>query len=202
MVTFADVLQNGLCQLPIHNIVIRYPNRWYKWLFVTCCIHITNGVTNLSQACFCHPTVGNFDVSPSITLHSIMDNEAANCVPFPPHPGRSPEKRRPHPADRRRERARYGVGDGGVRAASVGQSRAADRGAGRHRALPVHPAAGAHRAHPRPGREPAPPVRRPTGRRQPAGPGLRQHEPDRGRPYEWGHGHDGRGRRRALLQQH
>ena len=39
---FADVSQNWLSPVPIHYIVIQYPNRWYKWPFVTCHIHLTN----------------------------------------------------------------------------------------------------------------------------------------------------------------
>ena len=52
LVTFANVSQNRLCPLPVHYIVIRYPNRWYKWLFVTFRIHITNRLPMFPQHVF------------------------------------------------------------------------------------------------------------------------------------------------------
>ena len=41
------------------------PNRWYKWLFVTFFVtYISQIGHQCFPACFCHPTVGSFDVSP------------------------------------------------------------------------------------------------------------------------------------------
>ena len=54
---------NRLCPLPIH-IVIQYHQQMVQMAF---CIHMHTyhkQVTNVSPACFCHPTAGNFDVSP------------------------------------------------------------------------------------------------------------------------------------------
>ena len=66
MVTFADVPQNGLCPLPIHYIEIRYPKQMGQMAFCDLSHTYHKQVTNISPACFCHPTVGNFDVSPNI----------------------------------------------------------------------------------------------------------------------------------------
>ena len=64
LVIFADVSQNRLCPLPIHYIVIRYPQQMVQMAFYDLSHTYHKHVTNVSPACFCHPTVGNFDVSP------------------------------------------------------------------------------------------------------------------------------------------
>ena len=66
LMTFADVSQNRLCPLPIHYIVIRYPQRMVQMALCDLSHAYHKQVTNVSPACFCHPTVGNFDVSPYV----------------------------------------------------------------------------------------------------------------------------------------
>ena len=55
--------QNRLCPLPIHYIVIRYPQQMVQMAFCDLLHTYHKQVANVSPACFCHPTVGNFDVS-------------------------------------------------------------------------------------------------------------------------------------------
>ena len=62
--TLADVSQNRLCPLRIHNIVIRSPKQMVQMTFCDFSHKYHKQVTNVSPACFFHPTVGNFDVSP------------------------------------------------------------------------------------------------------------------------------------------
>ena len=68
LVTFADVSQNGLCHLPIHYIVIRYPQQMVQVAFCDLSHTYHKQVTNVSPACFCHPTVWNVDVSPYVHI--------------------------------------------------------------------------------------------------------------------------------------
>ena len=73
LVTFADVSQNGLC---IHYIVIRYPKQIVQMAFCDLSYTYHKQVTSVSPACFCHPTVGNFDVSP--WLHNANEIDTNN----------------------------------------------------------------------------------------------------------------------------
>ena len=52
------------CPLPIHYLVIWYPKQMVQMAFCDLSHTYHKQVTNVSPACFCHPTVGNFDVSP------------------------------------------------------------------------------------------------------------------------------------------
>ena len=61
--TFADFSQNRLCPLPIHYIVIRYPQQMVQMAFCDLSQTYHKKVTNVSPVCFCHPTVGNLYVS-------------------------------------------------------------------------------------------------------------------------------------------
>ena len=70
LVTFADITQNRLCTLPIHYIVIRYPQQMVQ--MGLCDLSHTYQVTNVFPACFCHPTLGNFDVSPNVNETFIL----------------------------------------------------------------------------------------------------------------------------------
>ena len=49
---FADVSQNKLGPLPIHYIVIRYPQQMVQMAFVTCRIHFTNRLPMFHQHVF------------------------------------------------------------------------------------------------------------------------------------------------------
>ena len=55
--TFADFSQNWLCPLPIHYIAIRYPQQMVQMAFCDLLHTYHKQVTNVSPACFCHPTV-------------------------------------------------------------------------------------------------------------------------------------------------
>ena len=63
-----DVSQNGLCPVPIHYIVIQYPQQMVQMAYCDLSHTYYKQVTNVSPACFCHPTLGNFDVSPYIKI--------------------------------------------------------------------------------------------------------------------------------------
>ena len=52
LVTFADVSQNSLCPLPIHYIVIRYPQQMVQMAFCDLSHTYHKQVTNVSPACF------------------------------------------------------------------------------------------------------------------------------------------------------
>ena len=79
-VIFADVSQNCLGRVPIHYIVIRYPQQMNKWLFVTRRIHFTTG-HQCFPGCFCHPTVRNFDFSPNNSVVcETLKRCGASCV--------------------------------------------------------------------------------------------------------------------------
>ena len=80
LVTFADVSQNGLCPLPIHYIVIRYPQQIVQMTFCNLSHTFHKQVTNVSGACFCHPTVGNIDVTPNQILMYLTLSQWKSCV--------------------------------------------------------------------------------------------------------------------------
>ena len=63
LVTFADFSQNRLCPLPILYIVIRYTQQIAQMAFSDLSHTYHRQVTNVSPAYFCHPNMGNFDVS-------------------------------------------------------------------------------------------------------------------------------------------
>ena len=83
-VIFADVSQNELGPMPVHYIVIPYPQQMVQMAFCDLSHTFHKKVTNVSPTCFCHPTVGNFDVSTN--AYSFSQNKfvlhAFLCLPF------------------------------------------------------------------------------------------------------------------------
>ena len=75
-VIFANVSQNWLCTVPIHYIVIRYPQKMVQMAF--CDLQLAKYITNRLQcfpACFCHPTVGNSDISPKLFNMAVISRQ-------------------------------------------------------------------------------------------------------------------------------
>ena len=63
--------------LSIHYIVILYPQQMVQMALCDLSHTFHKQVTNVSPACFCHPTVGNFDVSPKCySLKKIVLNRS------------------------------------------------------------------------------------------------------------------------------